>query len=130
MVQQYVEKIVEVKQEPVAGQPVAAFTYDIGEVKPKGRLTKQTIKQIVKLLDNNPDKKIRIDSYADKETGSEKRNMSLAKQRIKYLRDIMVDDYSISEDRIKEKPYGSSVQLFNAQQSSQNRITWIFMFDD
>ncbi len=129
IVPQYIEKIVEVKKEAASGLPIAAFNYNIGEIQPEGNSTEQTIKQIVKIMEENPDKKIHLCSYADKETGSEKRNMELAKLRIGYIRDMMVDKHSVSKDRIIEKPYGSSVQLFNSNQS-QNRVTWVFLLNE
>ena len=129
-VPEYVEKIVEVTKESSPGQALAAFSYEIGSIYPIGNLSETTMKQIVKTLQDNPTKKLRLESYSDKETGSEKRNMELAIQRITYLRNVLIYEYSIPSEKITERPYGSSVQLFNSNETSQNRITWVFLVDE
>lgn len=75
---------------------------------------------IAEWMKANPDAKIVIKGYADKNTGTTKYNMGLSKRRAEAVQKILVDKYGISSDRLTIEAEGSDVQPYST--NNWNRI--------
>lgn len=60
----------------------------------------------------NPDQKVVICGYADKDTGTSQYNMALSKRRAEAVRDQLVNKYGINPDRLSIQAEGSNVQPY------------------
>ncbi|MGK7392371.1 MAG: OmpA family protein [Candidatus Cyclobacteriaceae bacterium M2_1C_046] len=77
------------------------------------------LNQVVKLMKDNPDLKIRLEGHTDTR-GSQKANLKLSKMRVEAVKDYLVEQ-GISKRRIKGKGYGGSRPLFT-DDSEENRM--------
>ena len=71
-------------------------------------------------LKNNPDVKINIVGYADKNTGTSEYNMKLSHKRAEAVADMLINKYGIDESRLNIKFEGSDKQPYSA--NDWNRI--------
>ncbi len=71
-------------------------------------------------LKANPEEKVVICGYADKDTGTSEYNMELSEKRANAVADALVNTYGISRDRLTIKYDGSSVQPYST--NDWNRI--------
>ena len=74
---------------------------------------------VIDKLNAYPDATVVVSGYADKETGSAKRNMQLSKQRAENVAKLLIKN-GISEDRITTEYYGSEVNPFDTP--AENRV--------
>ncbi|MDR0412619.1 MAG: OmpA family protein [Dysgonamonadaceae bacterium] len=72
-------------------------------------------------LINNPDAKLEVASYADKNTGTPSFNMQLSKKRSDAVADMLVNKFGIDKKRLVLKHYGDTVQPF--AENDQNRVS-------
>lgn len=72
-------------------------------------------------LKANPNEKIVIAGYADKDTGTSEYNMGLSERRANAVKDALVNTYGISADRLATKAFGSDVQEYPSH-NDWNRI--------
>jgi len=70
----------------------------------------------------NADSKLKVDGYADKQTGSAKRNQQLSEQRVKTVVDALVKA-GAKEENIESAAHGASVQLFDS--AAKNRVVTV-----
>lgn len=70
----------------------------------------------------NADSKLKVDGYADKQTGSAKRNQQLSEQRVKAVVDLL-KKAGASEDKIESAAHGASVQPFEG--AAKNRVVTV-----
>ena len=68
------------------------------------------------------DVKLDVNGYADKQTGSKKRNQYLSEQRVKYVTDLLVKA-GAKEENISGAAHGCEVQLFDGAEN--NRVVTI-----
>ena len=68
----------------------------------------------------NPDQKVVICGYADKDTGTSEYNMELSKKRADAVRNALVNEYGIDSSRLTVKYDGSDVQPYST--NDWNRI--------
>lgn len=68
----------------------------------------------------NPNEKVVICGYADKDTGTSEYNMALSEKRANAVADDLVDNYGISRDRLTVKYDGSAQQPYGT--NDWNRI--------
>lgn len=71
-------------------------------------------------LKANPDQKVVIAGYADKDTGTSSYNMSLSKRRAEAVKKALVEKYGISADRLSIQAEGSNTQPYDV--NNWNRI--------
>ena len=71
-------------------------------------------------LKANPDQKVVIVGYADKDTGTSEYNMELSKKRADAVASQLINKYGISANRLVVKYDGSDVQPYNT--NDWNRI--------
>lgn len=74
---------------------------------------------VIDKLNAYPEATVVVSGYADKETGSAKRNMQLSKQRAENVAKLLIKN-GISEDRITTEYYGSEVNPFDTP--AENRV--------
>ncbi len=75
---------------------------------------------IAEYMKQNPNSKITITGYADKDTGSSSYNQTLSERRAQAVYDLLVNNYGISADRLVKSAAGSSVQPYDT--NNWNRI--------
>ena len=70
----------------------------------------------------NGDVKLAVNGYADKQTGSAKRNKQLSEQRVKTVV-ALLKKAGAKEENIESAAHGASIQLFNG--AAKNRVVTI-----
>jgi outer membrane protein OmpA-like peptidoglycan-associated protein len=97
-----------------AGEPfiVASFLFEAGENTPNLHQELQC-HAIADYLKRNPDRRIRLDAYTDKETGTESYNAMLAVARAKNVKDLLVRQYHIDESKLIENAIGVKSRPFD-----------------
>lgn len=78
------------------------------------------IYNMAQYLKANPDQKVVICGYADKDTGTSEYNMALSKRRAEAVADALVNNYGVSRDRLTVNYDGSDVQPY--PENNWNRI--------
>lgn len=68
----------------------------------------------------NPEQKVAIVGYADRDTGTSTYNMALSKRRAEAVQKALVDKYGINPDRLSIQAEGSDVQPYDV--NNWNRI--------
>ena len=77
------------------------------------------IDEVVEALKANPDTKVRVSGYADKATGTAKRNLFLSQKRSEVVAAAIVAA-GIDEDRIITEYFGDTVNPFETPE--ENRV--------
>lgn len=77
------------------------------------------IDEVVAALKANPDTKVRVSGYADKDTGTAKRNKFLSQKRSEVVAKA-IEDAGIAKDRIITEYFGDTVNPFNTPE--ENRV--------
>lgn len=75
---------------------------------------------VAEYLKANPDVKLFIDGYADKDTGSSNYNLELSEKRCNAVKNLLVEEYDIAADRLECKSFGSETQPYNT--NNWNRV--------
>ncbi len=70
----------------------------------------------------NADTKLAVNGYADKQTGSAKRNQKLSEMRVKTVVDLL-KKAGATEENIETAAHGATIQLFNG--AAKNRVVTI-----
>ena len=103
------------KEEPVIVEPAfeslqrnILFVINKWDIRPSEQLK---IDEVVAALKENPDTKVRISGYADKATGTAKRNQFLSEKRSEIVAQAIVDA-GIDKDRIITEYFGDTVNPF------------------
>ncbi|MDE6263173.1 MAG: OmpA family protein, partial [Muribaculaceae bacterium] len=111
--------------ETAAPQPVQAaplmstvrFTINSAKVSPMEMVNVYNVAEYMKA---NPDTKVVITGYADKDTGTATYNQKLSEKRAQAVYDILVNNYGISADRLTKSAEGSAEQPYDT--NNWNRI--------
>ncbi|MDD7455478.1 MAG: OmpA family protein [Bacteroidales bacterium] len=77
------------------------------------------IDEVVEALKDNPDTKVRVSGYADKATGTAKRNMFLSQKRAEVVAQAIIDA-GIDKERVTTEYFGDTVNPFETPE--QNRV--------
>lgn len=93
------------------------FNINSDEVMPTEEVN---IYNMAQWLKANPDQKVVICGYADKDTGTSEYNMALSKKRADVVYNTLVKKYGINPDRLTVKYDGSDVQPYST--NDWNRI--------
>lgn len=78
------------------------------------------IYNIAEYLKANPDVKLYVDGYADKDTGSNNWNMKLSQRRADNVMKVLTDEYGIDANRLEAKAFGCDEQPYST--NNWNRI--------
>ncbi|MBR3406424.1 MAG: OmpA family protein [Bacteroidales bacterium] len=102
-----------------AGAPITLY-FDCGSAK----LSAREKAHLEYFTDNvvNADTKLLVNGYADKQTGTAKRNQQLSEQRVKAVVDLL-KKAGANEANIECAAHGATVQLFNG--AAKNRVVTI-----
>lgn len=93
------------------------FKINSSTITPEEQVNVYNIAQWMKA---NPDAKVVIEGYADKDTGTAEYNQKLSERRAQAVKDALTKDYGIDAARLTEKSYGSSSQPY--PENDWNRI--------
>lgn len=116
-----VEKIVE--KSPIEDVfTIGSIHFKIGKVLPIEGQEPQFV-NVVKFLNENPKARIRLDGYADKETGTDEVNMELSVSRSTAVRSILISDYGVDAKRIEAQALGANAQPYDI--NDHNRVVLI-----
>lgn len=122
-VEKIVEKIVkdstDKKKFVLDSLTISTIVFPIGKSVPTVDI-KIRYQQIVNFLDDNPNCKLILHGYADKETGTEKINYSLSKRRAEYVYNQLTDKYGVDKNRLEIVANSSKVQHYDY--ADYNRI--------
>ena len=112
-----------VKEEPVIVEPAfeslqrnILFIINKWDIRDSEQLK---IDEVVEALKEHPDTKVRISGYADKATGTAKRNQFLSQKRSEIVAQAIVDA-GIDKDRIITEYFGDTINPFDTPE--QNRV--------
>ncbi|MCK5846721.1 MAG: OmpA family protein, partial [Bacteroidales bacterium] len=94
------------------------FEYNKSTVEKTGQ---QTLSSVAVYLKQNPDKKVLLTGNTGK-IGSEEFNINLSAERAEAVKMALIDDYGISEHRIKTKAAGKSDILFDKKVNGNRRV--------
>ena len=75
-----------------------------------------TLNRLVSFMRNTPDAKVKLDGYADKQTGTAEINQELSEQRVIAVRQYLVSR-GIDPDRISTAAHGDKVQPFTGEKN-------------
>ena len=75
-----------------------------------------TLNRLVSFLRNTPDAKVKLDGYADKQTGTADINQELSEQRVIAVRQYLVSR-GIDQARISTAAHGDKVQPFTGEKN-------------
>jgi len=118
----------EPEPEPVVEQPVVVepafeslqrnvlFVIDTWNIRESEQLK---IDEVVEALKANPDTKVRVSGYADKATGTAKRNQFLSQKRAEVV-SAAIAEAGIDKDRIISEYFGDTVNPFDTPE--ENRV--------
>lgn len=116
-----VERIVE--KSPIEDVfTIGSVHFKIGKVLPIEGQEPQFV-NVVKFLKENPKARIRLDGYADKETGTDEVNMELSVSRSTSVRSILINDYGVEPKRIEAQALGANAQPYDVNE--HNRVVLI-----
>ncbi len=85
------------------------------------------IYNVAQYLKDNPDTSVRIEGYADKQTGTAAINKALSKKRAEAVENRLIKDYGISKKRIISAWKGDTVQPYPV--NDWNRVVVITVVD-
>ncbi len=107
-----VEKPVEVIKEVVKTEPLKRYIFF--EINSAKISSKENVKvqEIVSYMNNNPESKVSIGGYADKNTGNASINERISKKRSESVAEAL-KKAGIAEDRISIDSFGDTVQPFS-----------------
>lgn len=110
----------EVVEKDCVNAPLLAtvrFTINSSKILPTEEVN---IYNMAEWLKANPNEKISIVGYADKDTGSAEYNLGLSERRANAVAKVLTDTYGIAADRLTVKYDGSDVQPYST--NDWNRI--------
>ena len=118
---------VEVEKE-VFNKPftLASIRFNLNSYVPKRNQEMQYV-NIVKYLEQNPRAKIRLDGYADP-LGTAVYNLHLSMKRAVWVRDILMKEYGVDENRIQAQGIGVNGQPYKKR--DWNRVVLVTVFEE
>lgn len=123
IVEKVVEKVVE-KRVPVEVEQPKMIRRDIFFEINSNVISDTEIQKVTEIADylkQNPNAKVTITGYADKDTGNKKINSELGNKRSKAVTDALVNIYGIAPNRIITDSKGDTVQPHSEQ--VKNRVS-------
>lgn len=91
--------------------PGAVF-FTIGEAKLDAKELYHLDFYLQNVIAQDTDKVFVLTGYADKQTGSKKRNQQLSEQRVQYIYDLLTNKYNVPAERLIIKAVGSENNRF------------------
>ena len=78
---------------------------------------------VASYLKENPSAKVKLDGYADTETGTPEYNQQLSVKRAEKVKSLLTDKYKITSERITVEAHGSQTQPYEI--NKHNRVVTI-----
>lgn len=120
-----------VSAEPVKskGEPftLASFLFNSGKAEPINGQEIQFV-NIAEYLKKYPKAKIRLEGYADKQTGNADANLHLSMRRAMKIRSLLIDNYGIDTKRIETQGIGINYQPY--KENDWNRVVIVTVVDE
>jgi outer membrane protein OmpA-like peptidoglycan-associated protein len=105
---------------------LTSIRFELNKVYPvKGQ--DMTFVNIVKYLRDNPQAKMRLEGYGDKETGNSEINLRIAGERAESVRRLLQENYDVNPQQIETKAIGDAVQPY--PNNSWNRVVVVIAVD-
>ena len=103
----------------IAASPITLY-FDCGSAK----LSQRELAHLEYFTENvvNADTKLAVNGYADKQTGSARRNQKLSEQRVDYVVSLL-KKAGANEENIEKAAHGATVQLFDG--AAKNRVVTV-----
>jgi outer membrane protein OmpA-like peptidoglycan-associated protein len=119
-----IEKVVEEKKtDKHSPRILASILFDFNKDQPiKGE--EINLVNVVKYLKENPEARIRMDGYGDKQIGTPEQNLDIADKRLRTIR-LMLFKQGINPDRIEMRAIGSESQPYDL--NKWNRVVVIYI---
>ena len=111
---------VQVSEEPVNN----VVLFGINKVKVESH-QEVNVYNVAKYLKENPDKKVRVIGYTDKETGTAVINEKLSRQRAQNVADVITGKYGINQDRVIVEWEGQTNPPFDVMEWNRAVILYI-----
>jgi outer membrane protein OmpA-like peptidoglycan-associated protein len=108
-----VEKAKDVELDPVF------FTIDSYVVRDNQLLS---VAKAAQYLIDNPDARLEVAAYADKNTGNPKHNWTLSNNRVKAVVRVLTNKFGIDKSRLTTSFYGDTVQPYDEANYTKNRV--------
>lgn len=111
----------EVVQKDCVNAPLMAtvrFTINSDKIMPTEEVN---VYSMAEWLKANPNEKIVIAGYADKDTGTSEYNLDLSQRRAEAVKNELINTYGIDASRLETKAFGSDVQEYPSH-NDWNRI--------
>lgn len=105
---------------------LASVLFDTGKIKPISGQDIQFV-NIAEYMKKYPESKIRLEGYADKQTGNENTNLRLSMKRAMNIRQTLIDKYGINEKRIETQGIGINYQPY--EENDWNRVVIVKVVD-
>ena len=99
----------EAKETIIAGPLLVTFVIDKWDLSNKDKVN---LGYLAEAMRREPDAKFVIAGYADRGTGTSKRNQFLSEQRSKVVIDFLVNEQGISRDRLIRESNGGVENMF------------------
>ena len=112
--------------EELQGKTVGTILFRIGTAAPSSSPEPQ-LKNALALLEAFPEAGIRVEGYADGETGSEETNMRISENRVDYVRNLLLE-MGLSEDRIETEAFGSRKAPYEGSVEVQRAVVLRIVF--
>lgn len=111
------------------GKPftLASLLFDTGKADPQNGQEIQFV-NITEYMKKYPEAKIRLEGYADKQTGNAEANLHLSMRRAMKIRSILIDNYGIDPKRIETQGIGINRQPY--EENDWNRVVIVTVVDE
>lgn len=104
-----VEEKKEEKPEDIISAFTVRFLIDSENIEDDQKLN---IERVARYLRNNPEARLQLTGFADKETAYPEYNMKLSQRRVDAVRDYLVEKCGISEDRLVTDAMGDTQKVY------------------
>lgn len=111
------------------GKPftLASILFDTGKADPQNGQDIQLV-NIAEYMKKYPEAKIRLEGYADKQTGNADANLHLSMRRAMKIRSILISTYGINEKQIETQGIGVNRQPY--EENDWNRVVIVTVVDE
>lgn len=100
---------------------IGTVLFKINTSEPKVEIDNQLV-NVSALLDAFPSAKIQLEGYADENTGTPDYNKKLSEERVEYIKNILLNKYHISADKIYTLAFGCSKKAYHTSISEQRAV--------
>lgn len=122
--QEVSREVVKTKGKPFT---LASILFDNGKADPQNGQDIQFV-NIAEYMKKYPEAKIRLEGYADKQTGKPDANLQLSMRRAMKIRSLLINNYGINEKQIETQGIGINRQPY--EENDWNRVVIVTVVDE